>query len=405
MPQIGEPNASGDDEVTEKIKFFFLNTVSVEFKSDHAKILDNRNNYRKEGTRYPKPEWTIEKQNERVPITHSKEKTLELDAEFVAKADAQKSGKLSGKHVLFELTSNGSTSFEPEKKVKVRFKSAKPLPNIIKKEQVNIAWDVVIEGEHSIVNPSGQHTIFITWNDPIDKGFPEDGVTYRRMNKAVDWVGSAWSSGKRKPVEIVDTLFEKYKGYVLGLRFLPQSQQQYLAKNPDLFIAMENAGFPTYTKSNVGGAWPLSHSKYQPFGGECQAIARLIRGIIHQLGMPGDAEVKYVNASAHEPYKAIIRSTGTVCIGPKPGHAYALVDSPVQEGKTYVDDGKIGWNNYEAYLKYTHDKEYWYGGGIGRLPEGHDPLKVFYGLVEFKPAGVDPKTLKTLRHVTKVWPY
>lgn len=404
MTQIGEPSSSANDAKTEKIKFFFLKTVSVEFKSDHALILDNRDSYDKTGGRYPKPEWKIEKPNERTPITHSKEKTLELDAEFLAKADAKKSGKITGKHPLFELASTGSTSFDPGKKVKVSFKSTKPLPNVIKKERVNIAWDVTIAGEHSIVNPSGQHTFFITWSDPIDKGYPEDGVTHRRMNKAIDWVGSAWSSGKRKPVEVVDVLFGKYKGYVLGLEFLPRSQQQYLAKNPDLLIAMKMAGFPTYMKPEVGGAWSLSQSSYQSFGGECQAIARLIRGIIHQLGMPGEAEVKYVNANASDPYKAVVSDSGTKCAGPRPDHLYALVDSPVQEGKTYANDGTIGWNNYEAYLKYTHGKEYWYGGGIGRLPDGHDPLKVFYGLVEFKPT-FDAKTRKYLRQVTKVWSY
>ncbi|MGH2958240.1 MAG: hypothetical protein ACRDKE_01430, partial [Solirubrobacterales bacterium] len=147
-----------------------------------------------------------------------------------------------------------------------------------------------------------------------------------------------------------------------------------------------------------------SQNAFSRFGGECQAIARLIAGIVHQVGMPGKAEVKYVNADARNPHSAIIKSTGTRCAGPKPGHAYALVDAPVSAGRSYLDDAKIGWNNYEAYLKFTHGKEYWYGGGIGRLPDGHDPLKVFFGLVEFKPV-VDAKSGTLVRQVTQVWPY
>ena len=390
-----------DDDDTEEIELFVLRTVSVKFKSDHDLMLNNTDNYSKTGSRYPKPEWTVEKHNDRVPISHSKLKDFVLEAEFVAQSEETKSGQLSGDLKGLKLTSNGSTSFPPETKVKVEFASEKPLPNTIAKVRADIAWDAMVEGESAIVTSSGQHVFFITWGDPIDEGEDEDGVTYRRMNKSVNWVGDAWLRGKRKPVEIVDELFAKFPGYVLGFDYLPASQRAEISKEPGKLDKMKSYGFAAYKNSGKGGAWPLAH--YWKYGGECQAIARLIRGIIHQLGMPGKAEVKYVNADASNPRTAIIRGYGSQCTGPKPGHVYALVDSAVHEGQTYVEDGKIGWNNYEAYLKFTHGKEYWYGGGIGRLDEGQDPLMVFYGLVEFKPT--HDAMGRYARQVTKVWKY
>jgi hypothetical protein len=55
--------------------------------------------------------------------------------------------------------------------------------------------------------------------------------------------------------------------------------------------------------------------------------------------------------------KTIIRDYGTICAGPNPGMRYALVDGEVKMGTLYsVEDSNIGWNNYEAFLKFTYNK-------------------------------------------------
>jgi hypothetical protein len=411
MPEMKESTHGGGagdaGSDPEALKRFFLKVVSVTFKSDHALLLDNRSDFQKRGSRHPKPEWVHERRDERVPISHSKHKALELEVEFLSSGDTTESGRLTGKIPTdFVLTSSGSTSFPPGKKVKVKLESAKPIPDSIMKARTNIAWRVNIEGRDYDLTPSGQHLFFITWGDPIDEGNVEDGVTYRRMNTAIDWVGAVWAKGKTDPVEVLDELFGRFEHYVLGFDHLPRALRAYLAVNPGKVKALTEAGFAAYKNDAVGGAWPLSY--FEKYSGECQAIVRLIRGLIHQVGMPGKVEVQYVNADARDPYKAIIRSWGTACAGPKPGHKYSLVDARVEKGKRYTaEDSKtkgIGWNNYEAYLKFTYGKEYWYGGGIGRLPEGHDPLKVFYGLVEYKSEFV-PGTTQWARHVTDVWVY
>lgn len=204
-------------------------------------------------------------------------------------------------------------------------------------------------------------------------------------------------------MDIVEHLFGKFDGYVLGFDHLHPDDQKYLKNHPAEKNTLKKAGFAAYRKTDQGGAWPLA--EHADWGGECQAIVRLIRGMLKQVGCPGQAEPKYVNADARNPYKARIRDRGTRCSGPDADKSYALVDVPVKVGGLYDKKDRVGWNNYEAYLKFTHNKKVgWFGGGVGKLPEGKDPLHVFYGLAEYEMAYV-AATKSWKRKVTQLWKY
>jgi hypothetical protein len=359
-----------------------LEILSITFKSDHNLLKDNSTDWTTSGSRFPKPEWTHDGKNNH-PITHTMDKEIELDVEIEAgppDGEAQ-NGKLVGKNPdIFEAEKEDHFS-AGAKMLQGLSSTGKLEKKVSKISSKRIKWKLKLDVDGTARgNRSGGHTVYLTYDTPRDEGEMEDGVTVKRMEKAIEWVGGA---GTLEPHDIVDHLFGKYRGYILGFRFLTQSQQDYLKKNPEKKAELEKAGFAAYMKSDQGGSWPLTEDN--DWGGECQAMVRSIRGVLMQAGVPGKAETKYVNANANDPYTPLIKDGGTQCKGPNPRGIYALADRLVEKDEEYDDTSGIGWNNYEAYLRYEHDGRVgWLGGGIGRLPETQNPLNVFYGLAELE---------------------
>jgi len=276
---------------------------------------------------------------------------------------------------------------------------------------------------------TGPHTVFTVFNSPLRDDQPEDGATYARLLRSTRIVSSI---GKTDPVDLIDQIFASFPSYVLGFRYLPDSEIQHIETVEHLKPYMLNVDWPRFMHKKdeprlaaQGGAWPLG--TLERYGGECQAIVRYIRGILMQLGHSGKVEPMYVNASAHDPHTAIIRDYGTACGGPSDQHSYSLVDRPVEVGKAYdVDGDEVGWNNYEAFLRYAYERDgttyhAWYGGGIGlvgetpveqsssdtkakqaRLDFEQNLLHVFYGLAESK---IVRRGTKKYRKVTRYWKY
>jgi len=214
--------------------------------------------------------------------------------------------------------------------------------------------------------------------------YKEDGATPRRVAKAVEWAKQANSL---EPHAIVEALLRRFPYYAL----LP---------NPDVPAEYDH---PRYF-NEIGGAWPMVD--HVAASGECQAIVRLVRGMLAQIGAPGEARMLVVWADPDQgggerPLVAEWEKnpraglSKTMKVGDK--HlAAALVDGPVVEGKTYppshtrLPDGKSspGLNRYEACLEFSHGGiTRYYCGGVGVLSSRHDILKVFWGLVwvEFLP--------------------
>jgi hypothetical protein len=153
---------------------------------------------------------------------------------------------------------------------------------------------------------------------------------------------------------------------------------------------------PTYF-NDAGGAWPMSD--YVGESGECQAIVRLVRAVLRQLGVPGEARVVVVwgdpevdggttalSADVEDDPSAGLSRTKLV-----DGRRWtaALVDSPVEVGKTYPASHtpqrggpSPGFNRFEACLEFTSGgKTLDYGGGAGVFPDREAVLRGFWGLV------------------------
>jgi hypothetical protein len=236
------------------------------------------------------------------------------------------------------------------------------------------------------------------------------------MNAAVNMVQAVIidSGATFEPVTIVDKLFANFPGYIIGFEFLSDDKQQELRDDPKLMQELVDAGWHAYLKDAVGGAWPLDDQVW--YGAQCQAIVRFIRGVLHQVGCPGLAELKYVTVDATKSfYDTVIADSGHAIQGPDKTKQYGLVDRPVEVGKIYkdTDPDVVGFNNYEAYLRFTYPeagpqkKAYWFGGGVGKLADGRDPLSVFSGLaeVEFIYDRMDGLVPIYARKVTRFWSY
>jgi hypothetical protein len=141
-------------------------------------------------------------------------------------------------------------------------------------------------------------------------------------------------------------------------------------------------------------------SDYAAESGECQAIVRLVRGILRQLGVPGEARAllvwadpeveggrKAVTAYWDEDPSAGLSRTKVV-----QGKRWiaALSDGAVEVGREYPASHTLGargqpspgLNRYEACLEFTHEgvtREY--GGGAGVFRSREDVLRAFWGLV------------------------
>jgi hypothetical protein len=138
---------------------------------------------------------------------------------------------------------------------------------------------------------------------------------------------------------------------------------------------------------------------YMEETGECQAIARFIRAVLRQLGIPGELRILLVWADprvdgGRTPIEvdweenpsggldATTRIRGRRAVA-------ALIDRPVEEGKVYppshtrLPNGRAspGLNRYEAYIRFSHGgKTLYYAPGAGVLGEGESRLQVFWGL-------------------------
>ncbi len=375
--------------------------LKVRFSSDHNKMKDNDKDWRNTGKVF-EPEWVNGKHSKPLSHTFDKEVEVEIEVEVGPEGAEAKNVKLVGKGSTAFMNFEATGIELKAGKSKHKLKSKGKIPKKVQKfANLKVAWSAEIP-EHGAKKsaPDSEHLLYAIIAEPREEGRPEDGATAKRMEKGVEWVASA---NTLDPHKIVNHCFGKFDHYVLSWSFVSQSKLDYLKKHPDIKKQIEDDGFATFTDSSVGGAWPLA--QWNEYGGECQAMVRCIRGVLTQVGCPGDAAVKYVNASADKPYTAQIRSNGTRCNGPKEsqGYRYALVDSRVDKGKFYDDNSGVGWNNYEAYMRFDHDGKFgWFGGGIGKLPSTQNPLNVFYGLAEFKSKY---KNGSYQREVTELWNY
>ncbi|AUX40214.1 hypothetical protein SOCE26_016130 [Sorangium cellulosum] len=351
---------------------------SIEFRSDHGLLKDckGEHGWRNAGSPCPQPEWTPKGA---APISVSMRKRLVIRLKLEARGGGPTAltGAIRGvgpAGITFE-----SRSLAPGA-APLELSSARRLRRRIRKLQLALNWSV---GGARVSPAKTSNVVYVTMGQPQtdkERVWQEDGVTLKRMDRAVAWVGPL---NTLDPHAIVGALLARFPTYTL----------QPSPKVPRQFH------HPTYL-NNEGGAWAMSD--YPEETGECQAIVRLIRGMLRQLGIPGKTRVIVVwgdpnVGGGREAQSADLEEqpwAGLDVAKVEGGRTWraALVDGPVEEGKTYpashtrMADGTLspGLNRYEACLEFTHGGvTRYYAGGAGVFDDVKPILGVFWGLIWF----------------------
>jgi len=372
---LGAPSRGGDTSAPGASSVVRIRSIRVE--SDHGALFgcDEAKGWRWSGVICPEPEWSA---SAAIPVSHSFGETVRLRVALDVGAAPSAPMLLRGEgpsNLYFE-----GVLPEAPGDASLALTSSRPLERALAAISFEIRWSIE-GGVEAVSPPLTSIPMFVTFGPPVKAPvmrYLEDGATPRRMEKAVEWAKSA---GSLDPHGIVASFLHRFPHYAL----LPDPSVPEALDHPRYF-------------NDLGGAWPMvDHVKAS---GECQAIVRLVRGMLAQLGAPGRARMlvfwadpdkgggeKPLSADWEEQPGAGLSKMKIV--GDKRLVA-ALVDSPVVEGKTYppshtrMPDGSSspGLNRYEACLEFSHGgSTRYYCGGVGVLSSTRDILKVFWGLV------------------------
>jgi hypothetical protein len=347
---------------------------SIEFRSDHRLLRGCKEDadWRYEVEACPVPEWTPEIH---VPVSHTMATHVRLELAVRAEGDRatleiRGAGPEGITFVRAPLTPGSG---------RLSLVSRRRLPRKIRKLVLDVRWSAADGG--AVAPERTSNIVYMTAARPRDDKrwfHPEDGVTLKRMDRAVSWVAPL---DTLDPHAIVRALMSKFPFYIL---------------HPSPKVPREFR-HPTYF-NEIGGAWAMSD--YVAESGECQAIVRLVRGILRQLGIPGETGIVVVWAdpkvnggktalSADWEKNPAAGLDTTMEVDGKRWIA-ALVDSEVEEGTTYppsntsLEGGKTspGLNRYEASLAFTHGRTTRYYVNGGAMFRKKDPIVgVFWGLL------------------------
>jgi hypothetical protein len=340
--------------------------LEVSFITDHDKLKDYAKDWKNLGRRFPKPEW---RPGVNSPISHTKYQPVTIQVKFRAGPPGGRTqyGVLAGKSEAswMSFASERLSIQAGERTLQLKCKA--PIPPLVAKREHPIAWSLKLE-EDGVVDgtTTGPHKIYCTYGTPMDDQASkrqEDGVTLKRMEAAVELAAEADTDVGHV---LLERIMETCKRYTLAPSATIPSQYKH----------------PHY-KNFEGGAWAILQFRES---GECQAIVRMLLGVLRQVGMPGEAEVQLVYAHPDAPRTPKVdplegRGLGAVAL--KKGTVWweaALTDKPVVEGEVYppghtpMGGGKLspGFNSYEAVLKYTDKRDdgspdtRYYAGGAGK---------------------------------------
>ncbi len=365
-----------------KVVYKTLKVLSMAFKSDHNKLKDYTTDWQSKGNVFPRPQWKNGEYSH--PVSHSLDQEIELEIELEAgpeNAPTKKKAKLMGTGPGAHLTFEQDIELDPGKSkhtIKAKAKLEKKVQDL---KDLAISWKLKVEGDGELDGKKTEgHRIFVTVDTPKDgNGTREDGITLKRMEQAVKWVAPM---NTLDPHTIVSKLMKKYKYYVL----YPSAKVPKKYKHPSYF-------------NNVGGAWPMVD--YADEYGECQAIVRIVRAHLWQLGVPGDANIFVVwseplsntTAKTMEADWEKNSNAGLNTSKFENGKTWAacLVDGEVEEGKSYPAShspmpsgggSSPGLNRYEACLRFAHNGvTKYYGGGAGVFKDKDEVIKAFWALI------------------------
>ena len=364
-----------------RTKIISIQLKKLTFKTDHHMMTDNRTNWKNTGSPIPKPEWTLG--NLSHPVSHTKEKAIEVDLEFdvqppnadVTIADVIGKAELKKKvfHRLFYIFAATNKKFKGGTvTVRAVLKTGAP-PDKVQILSGDIAWSVKTrdDGDFDAGSSEG-HDIFFTMNTPVKAPGREAGITWRRMRNSVRLIEDADSND---PHEIASHLQNLFPGYTLT----PDPAVPAEFHHPQYFAQHGQV-------ESGAGAWPAADFLMQT--AECQAIIRFVRAAMLQVGCPGTMPIVVVwsDPNDHAKVKEGDWDKGagglagvTKVVKGKLWWA-TLADKDVEEGDL-IDPGAVGFNNFEACLKLTHGgKTMYYGGGAGDFPTKEEVIEVFTAL-------------------------
>ncbi len=360
--------------------------VSLRFTSDHG-LLTNKFTLSKStteeldrwlpgGTPYREVDprqWALSPSHT-FPISHTRGKRVSMVAEFAVGPATVRPGPafvtFDGGHPYLRVSARAqffATNATRTNLVPVALEADGPLPDLVQRLQVPLGWQVefckqVVDGG------TGPFEIYVTDSTPepaedIDNKPEPRGVTLQRMAAAVRLATEAPLADDGRPLTTTPPKRVKLPGYD-GSR----PTEVVLTREHQIVLAVANRypfyrlrgdrsliafGHAHYLKKETGGAWPMVD--YADKSGECQAIIRLVLDVIRQIGLPGTAKVVYVYADPQSPGRALEKDTGDTY---PPDSGYSLTDGPVlpsEVGTRYPwPDSPIGFNNYEACLKYEY---------------------------------------------------
>jgi hypothetical protein len=340
---------------------------------------------------FEKPEWT-RKPAKSDPISHNRNKKIEVNVTVSFKSKGKYKirkiyGKPLGKDQKYMEFKDNFTKNVKKKLHEETFKltSLGKLPKTVcDLSNHSVTWYVYAEGHGwkgwVKIGVSGPHRIYVTFDKPkVEKWkgwgwqgwWPEDGVTCARMERAIAMVQPMNTDNTHK---IANTIRTWFRVYVL---------------KSDLKAAPY--GHSVFFKFELGGAWCLSD--FIKKGGECQAIVRLIRAVLNQLGCSGKWIMHVVYASPYNNEgKVAIEGEWPQDGGLNDRSKYSLNDGKKNYYVSLMDDYKMfNWyqvhkdargNTYEAALRVTDKgKTYYYAGGAYRFTSAQDILQDFSALI------------------------
>ncbi|MBL8178403.1 MAG: hypothetical protein JNK48_27260 [Bryobacterales bacterium] len=343
----------------------WIRLVSLEYLSDHRLIKDEEDHWTNTGALYPLPHWK-EGMDEAHPITHNMNRkvTLQLVFEAGPEGACPESGDILGigdKGLSF----SGEATFSPGT-LSIQLTSKGKLPKLVTDHYLFIDWSVKTPPVSYSVTTGGW--CYLTMDDPKVEGEREDGVTRKRIAKAVELVGYA---GSLRPHTIVEYLMEMFSFYTLQRDPLIPT----VFRHPSFF-------------NDIGGAWAMAD--YSDLSGECQAIVRFVRGVLHQVGCPGTAQpvVVWADPDIRNGRRVLVKEGTPITL-----HNHrktvngvtwyvSLADrDPVSVGTVFKYDD-IGMNTYEACLRFTHGGvTKYYGGGADTFDSPEEVITAFFALV------------------------
>jgi hypothetical protein len=361
IPPVGAPSGSNVGGVCVTCQALVLKVVEVTITSGHHLLKDEFVNWKNDGTLYTAPDWELQPPKSN-PISHTMGTYISLQVIVQAEPQGQaEQGRLAGyiNNNSGSTFDSGSTTFSPGMRHTLNLVATKILPKAVLRRDISINWSVQTTQSYQTYTNIGnsQDTWFITIDKPIDGGSTEDGVTLKRMSKAVELVEPMKTTSAHA---IVKNLIAKFPQYTLRT-------------DPSIPADYNHPKYLSPSATVLGGAWLLVDDIHPAAKAECQAICRFARGVLHQIGCPGTIEVIVVWADPEVGGgDTVLEGTWGAAGTGLNGHQKivgsetwfpGLADSPVTAGSPATG---VGLNAFEACLKLTAEgTTKYYGGGVG----------------------------------------